>query len=307
MNILITGGNGFIGTNFINLVKRVKPKWDITNIDCRTYASNKLHDNLNIDISDTKEVNILTTEKYDYIVNFAAESHVDNSIEDPNIFGTTNIIGTMNMLNLALKNNARYLQVSTDEVYGSLTLDESPFTEEHQICPRSPYSASKASADHFVMAYSETYGLDTVITRCSNNYGEWQHQEKLIPKIINNALNNKKIPVYGDGKNIRDWIHVEDHCKGILKVLELGKTGNTYNIGTDNEMTNNDIVKVILEKMNKPLSLIKYVEDRKGHDFRYAIDSSKIENELGWKPKIKFEDGINETINWFLKDVTRND
>lgn len=302
MNILITGGNGFIGTNFIDLIKQERPKWDITNVDCRTYASNKLHDNLNIDISDVKEVNILT-DKYDYIVNFAAESHVDNSIENPNIFGTTNVIGTMNMLNLALKNSARYLQVSTDEVYGSLGLEEDSFTEDNHIRPNSPYSASKASADMFVRSYVETFGLDAVITRCSNNYGEWQHDEKLIPKIISNAMLNKKIPVYGDGKNIRDWIHVLDHCKGILKVLELGKKGETYNIGTDNELTNNKIVETILNKMNKPLSLIEYVDDRLGHDFRYSINSNKIKSELGWEPTIKFEDGIESTIKWFMEKL----
>lgn len=236
----------------------------------------------------------------DYIVHFAAESHVDRSIEDPQIFIKTNIIGTQVLLDAAKKHNIKkYLQVSTDEVYGSLG-PEGYFTEETPLQANSPYSASKAGADLMVRAYGETFGLPINITRCSNNYGPYQFPEKLIPLMISNALEDKELPIYGDGKNIRDWLHVYDHCSAIDLVLHKGKLGEVYNIGGHNEKRNIEIVKLILKELNKPESLIKFVKDRLGHDRRYAIDSTKITEELGWKPKYTFETGIIETINWYL-------
>jgi dTDP-glucose 4,6-dehydratase len=251
------------------------------------------------DIQDEELVDSLVSD-VDYIVHFAAESHVDRSIEDPQIFIKTNIIGTQVLLDAAKKHNIKkYLQVSTDEVYGSLG-PEGYFTEETPLQANSPYSASKAGADLMVRAYGETFGLPINITRCSNNYGPYQFPEKLIPLMISNALEDKELPIYGDGKNIRDWLHVYDHCSAIDLVLHKGKLGEVYNIGGHNEKQNIEIVKLILKELNKPESLIKFVKDRLGHDRRYAIDSSKISKELGWKPKYTFETGIVETINWYL-------
>jgi len=239
---------------------------------------------------------------FDYVINFAAESHVDNSIYNPKIFIDTNIIGTYTLLeNSKNFNIKKFIQISTDEVYGSLG-STGYFTEETPILPNSSYSASKASADLLVQSYYKTYGLPINITRCTNNYGQYQHPEKLIPKIITNALQNKEIPVYGDGQNIRDWIHVWDHCKAIDKVLHDGIIGEVYNLGSNNEKTNINIVNIILNYLNKPYDLIKYVEDRKGHDKRYAIDNSKIRNELYWEPIIDFEAGIKKTIDWYINN-----
>ena len=252
------------------------------------------------DIRDSKLVDEIIRDGVDYIVNFAAESHVDRSIEDPEIFIKSNILGTQVLLDAAKKYNIKkYLQVSTDEVYGSLG-PEGYFTEETPLQANSPYSASKAGADLMVRAYGNTFNLPINITRCSNNYGPYQFPEKLIPLMISNALEDKKLPIYGDGKNIRDWLHVYDHCSAIDLVLHKGKLGEVYNIGGHNEKQNIEIVKLILKALDKPESLIEFVTDRLGHDKRYAIDSSKIVNELGWSPKYTFETGIVETINWYL-------
>ena len=284
--VLITGGAGFIGSNFVKYMLEKYPDYEIVNLDALTYCGN-----LENIVKDT-----------DYIVHFAAESHVDRSIEDPQIFIKTNIIGTQVLLDAAKKHNIKkFLQVSTDEVYGSLG-KEGYFTEESPLQANSPYSASKAGADLMVRAYGETFGLPINITRCSNNYGPYQFPEKLIPLMISNALEDKELPVYGDGKNIRDWLHVYDHCTAIDLVLHKGKLGEVYNIGGHNEKENIEIVKLILKELGKSESLIKFVKDRLGHDRRYAIDSTKITEELGWKPKYTFETGIIETINWYLNN-----
>ncbi len=285
------------------------------NIDKLTYAGNlnnlKLIVNnpnykfYKIDIANKKEIsNIFNNEKIDYVINFAAETHVDRSIENPEEFINTNILGTYTLLetirnNNKIKNIKKYIQVSTDEVYGSLG-NMGYFTEQTNLAPNSPYSASKASSDMIVRAYYKTYGIPTNITRCSNNYGSYQFPEKLIPLIIINALNNKDLPVYGNGLNIRDWIYVKDHCIAIDLVLHNGKLGEIYNIGAGNEITNIKIVKTILNILGKPESLIKYVKDRKGHDQRYAINASKIMNKLGWRPLHNFEKCIQETIQWYI-------
>jgi len=315
MKILITGGAGFIGANFIHYMLEKYPDYNIINLDLLTYCGNleNLKDTENNpnyqfikgDIADSQLVDkIILENKVDYIVNFAAESHVDRSIEDPKIFLESNIIGTHNLLEIAKKYHQKgqikkYLQISTDEVYGTLG-KTGYFTEKTPLAPNSPYSASKAGADFIVRAYNETFNLPINITRCSNNYGPYQFPEKLIPLMINNVLNNKKLPVYGDGKNIRDWLHVYDHCSAIDLVLHNGKIGEVYNIGGNNEKENIEIVKLILKFLEKSEDLIEYVEDRLGHDRRYAIDSTKIQEELGWKPKYTFEVGIKETIEWYL-------
>ena len=307
--VLITGGAGFIGSNFVKYMLEKYPDYEIINLDVLTYCGNlenleDIEDNPNYrfvkgDIQDAELVDGLVKD-VDYIVHFAAESHVDRSIEDPQIFIKTNVIGTQVLLDSAKKHNiVKFLQVSTDEVYGSLGR-EGYFTEESPLQANSPYSASKAGADLMVRAYGETFGLPINITRCSNNYGPYQFPEKLIPLMISNALEDKELPVYGDGKNIRDWLHVYDHCTAIDLVLHNGKLGEVYNIGGHNEKENIEIVKLILKELNKPESLIKFVKDRLGHDRRYAIDSSKITEELGWKPKYTFETGIVETIQWYL-------
>lgn len=309
--LLITGGAGFIGSNFVKYMLNKYPDYEIINLDALTYCGNlenlsDIESNPNYrfikgDIGDIELVKKITKD-VDYIINFAAESHVDRSIEDPEIFIKSNILGTQVLLDAARRTNIKkYLQVSTDEVYGSLG-KTGYFTENTPLSANSPYSASKAGADLMVRAYHNTFKLPTNITRCSNNYGPYQFPEKLIPLMISNALENKSLPVYGDGKNVRDWLHVYDHCNAIDLVLHEGKMGEVYNIGGNNEKQNIEIVKLILEKLGKPETLIEYVKDRPGHDQRYAIDSSKIQKELGWKPKYTFETGITETIEWYINN-----
>lgn len=313
MNLLVTGGAGFIGSNFVRYMLNKYPEYKIVNYDLLTYAGN-LENLKDIqehpryvfvkgDIRNDQLVDyIVKSHHIDVIVNFAAESHVDRSISDPNVFVKTNVLGTQVLLDVARANNIqKYVQISTDEVYGSLG-DTGYFTEETPLAPNSPYSASKASADLLVRAYHETYGLDVNITRCSNNYGPYHFPEKLIPLMITNALEGKELPIYGDGQNIRDWLHVKDHCAAIDLVIHKGKRGEVYNIGGHNERTNNEIVHLIVEKLGVSKSLIKYVADRPGHDRRYAIDSTKIMTELGWKPQYTFERGIEETIQWYINN-----
>lgn len=309
--MLITGGAGFIGSNFIHYMMAHHPDYRIINVDKLTYAGNlenlkDIEANSNYtfvkaDICDVDAIDgILSTYKANYIINFAAESHVDRSIEDPSIFLKTNILGTQVLLDVARKYGVKkFVQISTDEVYGSLG-PTGYFTEDTPLSPNSPYSASKASADMLVMAYYRTYGLPVNITRCSNNYGPYQFPEKLIPLFITNALSDKELPLYGDGKNIRDWIYVEDHCSAVDMVLHKGVEGEVYNIGGRSEKANIEITELILDYLGKPHTLIKYVKDRLGHDRRYAIDCSKIERELGWKPTYSFEDGMKKTIRWYI-------
>jgi dTDP-glucose 4,6-dehydratase len=311
MKLLITGGAGFIGSNFVRYMVNKYPNYQIVNLDLLTYAGNleNLKDIENAsnykfvrgDIADREFIGqLFQDEKFDYVINFAAESHVDRSITDPGIFVQTNIQGTLALLDAAKTIGVKkYLQVSTDEVYGTLG-ETGYFTEETSLAANSPYSASKAGADLLVRAYNETFGLPVNITRCSNNYGPFHFPEKLIPLMIINALNDKELPVYGDGLNVRDWLHVEDHCQAIDLVLHNGRNGEVYNVGGNNERTNIDIVKTILKALNKPESLIKYVKDRPGHDRRYAIDATKLRTELGWTPKYTFETGIEQTIKWYL-------
>lgn len=312
--ILVTGGCGFIGSNFILYEIKNHPNDKIINIDSLTYAgnlenlkdieSNPSYTFYNIDITDEGPIDsVISKEKPDIIVNFAAETHVDRSIANPTPFIKTNVMGTVNLLSSALKNNVkRFHQVSTDEVYGDLPLTDKEllFKEDSPIKPSSPYSASKASADFMVMAFLRTYGLGVSISRCSNNYGPYQFPEKLIPLIIKNALNDESIPVYGEGKNIRDWLYVEDHASAIDTIIRSSKDGSIYNVGGNNERENIEIVKTILDILEKPYSLIRFVEDRKGHDLRYAIDSSKLQEELKWKPKTSFKEGIERTVKWYL-------
>ncbi len=311
MKLLVTGGAGFIGSNFVRYMVNKYPNYQIVNLDLLTYAGNleNLKDIENApnykfvrgDIADREFINgLFQKEKFDYVLNFAAESHVDRSITDPGIFVQTNIQGTLALLDAA-KTFAvtKYLQVSTDEVYGTLG-ETGYFTEETPLAANSPYSASKAGADLLVRAYHETFGLPVNITRCSNNYGPFHFPEKLIPLMIINALNDKELPIYGDGLNIRDWLHVEDHCQAIDLVLHNGRNGEVYNVGGNNERTNIEIVKTILTQLNKPESLMKFVKDRPGHDRRYAIDATKLRTELGWSPKYNFETGIKQTIDWYL-------
>ncbi|MBQ1476823.1 MAG: dTDP-glucose 4,6-dehydratase [Erysipelotrichaceae bacterium] len=314
MNILVTGGAGFIGSNFIFHMRKAHPDYRIVCLDKLTYAGNlsTLEPVLNdpqfrfcrTDICDREAVyQIFEEERPDIVVNFAAESHVDRSIEDPGIFLQTNIIGTSVMMDASRKYGVkRYHQVSTDEVYGDLPLDRPDlfFTEETPIHTSSPYSSSKAGADLLVLAYYRTYGLPVTISRCSNNYGPYHFPEKLIPLMVINALHDKPLPVYGEGINVRDWLYVEDHCKAIDLIIHKGRVGEVYNVGGHNEMRNIDIVKLICRQLGKPESLITYVTDRKGHDMRYAIDPAKIHRELGWLPETKFEDGIKKTIQWYL-------
>lgn len=308
--ILVTGGAGFIGSNFIKYMLSEHPDYQIINYDSLTYAGNlenlaDIQDNLNYsfikgNIRDKELVDKTFTSGLDFVINFAAESHVDRSIEGPEIFVLTNILGTQALLDAAWKHGVdKFLQVSTDEVYGSLG-PTGYFTEETPLAPNSPYSASKTGADLMVRAYHETFGLPVNITRCSNNYGSYQFPEKLIPLMIGNALEDKALPVYGDGLNVRDWLHVMDHCRAIDMVMHKGIDGEVYNIGGNNEKANIEIVKLILQELGKPESLITYVKDRPGHDRRYAIDSSKIQRELGWAPEYTFEAGMKETIRWYL-------
>ena len=314
MKIIVTGGAGFIGSNFVFHMLNKHPDYDIICLDKLTYAGNlstlaSVMDNphfkfVKLDICDRESVYKLFEEEHpDIVVNFAAESHVDRSIENPEIFLQTNIIGTATLMDACRKNGIkRYHQVSTDEVYGDLPLDRPDlfFTENTPIHTSSPYSSSKAGADLLVLAYHRTYGLPVTISRCSNSYGPYHFPEKLIPLMIINALHDKPLPVYGEGKNVRDWLYVEDHCKAIDLIIHKGKVGEVYNVGGHNEKTNIEIVKIICKELGKPESLITHVEDRKGHDMRYAIDPTKIHNELGWLPETKFEDGIKKTIKWYL-------
>lgn len=311
MNLIVTGGAGFIGSNYVHYVLENHPDYKVVNLDLLTYAGNihnldDVMDNPNHvfvqgNITNKELVRHLIQEhEIDAIVNFAAESHVDRSILNPSIFVETNIQGTLALLDVAKEMNlTKYLQVSTDEVYGSLGA-EGYFTEETPLAPNSPYSASKTGADLLVRAYFETYGMNVNITRCSNNYGPYHFPEKLIPLMITNGVDGKNLPIYGNGENIRDWLHVQDHCQAIDLVLHKGVKGEVYNVGGHNERTNNQIVDIIIEKLNLSPDLKKYVEDRLGHDLRYAIDPTKLETELGWKPKYTFETGIIETIDWYL-------
>lgn len=327
-NVLVTGGAGFIGSNFVKMMVEKYPDYNIINLDALTYAGNL--ENLSdidtasnytfvkADVRDREVIEqIFKTQNIDMVVNFAAESHVDRSIEEPEVFFTTNIIGTQVLLDAAkkywkinpddkyckeYKKGVKFLQVSTDEVYGALG-ETGMFVETMPLMPNSPYSASKASADMIVRAYNETFGLPMNITRCSNNYGPYQFPEKLIPLMINNCLKEKDLPVYGDGMQVRDWLHVSDHCTAIDTVLHKGKDGEVYNVGGNNEKANIEIVKLLIQTLGKSEDLIKYVKDRPGHDRRYAIDNTKITTELGWEPSYTFEQGIQETIEWYLDNT----
>lgn len=315
MKIIVTGGAGFIGGNFVHYMLEKHPDDQIICLDALTYAGNMEtladvvdHPQFTFvkeDIANRSAVyNLFAAEKPDIVVNFAAESHVDRSIENPEIFLRTNIIGTSVLLDACRKYGIkRYHQVSTDEVYGDLPLDRPDlfFTEQTNLHTSSPYSASKASADLLVQAYHRTYGVPVTISRCSNNYGPYHFPEKLIPLMIANALADKKLPVYGTGENVRDWLYVEDHCHAIDLILRNGQVGEVYNIGGHNERTNLEVVKTILKELDKPESLIEYVEDRKGHDRRYAIDPTKIHKELGWLPETTFDEGIKRTVKWYLE------
>lgn len=312
MKFLITGGAGFIGGNFVHYMVKKHPEDSIMVLDKLTYAGNmetieKVMDKISFikaDIADRRIIYELFEDyQPDIVINFAAESHVDRSIENPEIFLVTNVLGTQVLLDACLKYGVqRYHQISTDEVYGDLPLDRPDllFTEKTPIHTSSPYSASKASADLLVQAYYRTFGLPVTISRCSNNYGPYHFPEKLIPLMIVNALHNKSLPVYGNGLNVRDWIYVEDHCKAIDLIVRKGREGEVYNVGGHSERTNIDIVKTILKLLDKPESLITYVPDRKGHDMRYAIETKKIYDELGWQPEINFDEGINKTVEWYL-------
>ena len=316
MKIIITGGAGFIGGNFVHYMLNKYPNDQFICLDLLTYAGNLAtieqvmdKDNFKFikgDIADRKLVyEIFESENPDIIVNFAAESHVDRSIENPEVFLQTNVIGTSVMLDACRKYGiTRYHQVSTDEVYGDLPLDRPDlfFTEETPIHTSSPYSASKASADLLVQAYHRTFDVPITISRCSNNYGPYHYPEKLIPLMIKNALEDKSLPVYGKGENVRDWLYVEDHCVAIDLIIRKGKVGEVYNIGGHNEKTNLEVVKIILKELNKPESLITYVADRLGHDLRYAIDPTKMQQQLNWQPTTTFEEGIKKTIKWYLEN-----
>mgnify|MGYP000903472245 FL=1 len=316
MTILVTGGAGFIGGNFVKYMLNRYPDYKIICLDALTYAGNletlaDVMDNpqfkfIKGNIADQKVIfSLFEQEKPDIVVNFAAESHVDRSIENPKLFLETNIIGTQVLMDACRKYGIkRFHQVSTDEVYGDLPLDRPDlfFTEETPIHTSSPYSASKASADLLVLAYHRTFKLPITISRCSNNYGPYHFPEKLIPLMITRALADQQLPVYGKGENVRDWLYVEDHCSAIDLIIHKGREGEIYNVGGHNERTNLEVVKTILKALNKPESLITFVKDRPGHDMRYAIDPTKIHNELGWLPKTKFDDGIKQTVEWYLNN-----
>jgi len=312
MKILVTGGCGFIGSNFVRYMLKGYPNYSILNVDKLTYAGNleNLADLtsspryrfIRTDIAEAVQMEAIIREGVDAIVNFAAESHVDRSIEDPGAFMKTNVFGTFVLLEAVRKvfpkQKIRIVHISTDEVYGSLG-ERGAFTEENPLAPNSPYSASKTAADMLVRAYHHTYGLPTSITRCSNNYGPYQFPEKLIPLLISNAIEDKELPIYGDGMNVRDWIYVEDHCRALDAVLHHGKEGEVYNIGGQSEKPNLEVVKAVLDQLDKPHSLIRFVKDRPGHDRRYAMDFSKIERELGWNPTFSFEEGVRLTVEWY--------
>lgn len=311
MNLLITGGAGFIGSNFVHYMRKHYPAYRIVNVDALTYAGNL--DNLagigeqdgyrfiRADIADRGAMEPVFRKGVDIVVNFAAESHVDRSIQEPELFVRSNVLGTQTLLDLSRQYGVRkFVQISTDEVYGTLG-PEGLFTEETPLAPNSPYSASKAGADLLVRAYHETFGLPVNITRCTNNYGPYQFPEKLIPLMIQRALAGEPLPVYGDGLNVRDWLYVEDHCQAIDLVIHKGRDGEIYNIGGCNERTNLQVVGTILQELGRPESLITFVEDRLGHDRRYAMDATKIRSELGWQPKHDYESGIRATIRWYLE------
>lgn len=315
MKLLVTGGAGFIGSNFIRYVFDTRSNWHVVNFDKLTYAGNL--ENLagitsnpvcsarysfaNGDIADRELVNrIFEVEHPDVIVNFAAESHVDRSILDPAPFIETNVEGTQVLLEAARRHGVgRFIQISTDEVYGSLGPNDPPFTEESPLAPNSPYSASKAAADLMARAYHKTYGVPVIITRCTNNYGPYQYPEKFIPVMILNALQNKPLPIYGDGQNIRDWIHVEDHCRAIALLIERGRVGEVYNIGASCEWRNIDLARAVLKATGRPESLIQFVPDRLGHDRRYAINACKLKNEIGWNPRYSLGDMLAKVVNWY--------
>lgn len=315
MKLLITGGAGFIGSNFVRLIL-TESDWEVVNLDKLTYAGNlenlaDIKDNprysfIRGDIADAKQIEeIFKQQNFNAVINFAAESHVDRSIQDASPFIITNIMGTQVLLDASRKYGIeKFVQVSTDEVYGSLNMDDPEFTEETPLAPNSPYSASKASADLLCRAYFKTYGLPVIVTRCSNNFGPYQFPEKLIPLVITNALENKPIPVYGDGMNVRDWIYVLDHCQGLKLAIEKGVPGEIYNIGGGAQIPNIELVKKIIEITSKSESLITYVKDRPGHDRRYAINPQKIQKELGWKLSFDFDEDLTNTVNWYIQNKT---
>ena len=320
--IMITGGCGFIGGNLVNYLHKTHPEWRIINVDSLTYAANPFYISVNLssarlnnykmivmDICSPDIDKVFEEEGITDVIHLAAESHVDNSIENPSLFAQVNILGTLNLLNAAVKHwkddysKHRFHLVSTDEVYGALKLGEPAFKETNKYFPHSPYSASKASADHFVRAYHDTYGLNITISNCSNNYGPNQHREKLIPKTISRIIKGEKVPIYGDGTNVRDWLFVRDHCTAIENIFLNGKNGETYNVGGNCEKNNLEIVAAICKCIStnpNPDDVITFVPDRKGHDFRYAIDNTKIKTELGWVPQTSFEEGMKKTVDWYI-------
>ena len=311
MNVLVTGGCGFIGSNLVKYLRKHRPSWRVVNLDKLTYAGNLEnladleedpgHRFVRCDISDREaDQRVVRSQRIDAIIHLAAESHVDRSILGPEVFIQSNVLGTQALLDVSLENGVqRFVMVSTDEVYGSLG-PSGRFTETSPLAPSSPYSASKASADLLALAYQKTFGIDVVVTRCSNNYGPYQFPEKLIPLMVVNALHDRPLPVYGDGGNVRDWLHVSDHCEALLLALERGRAGETYNVGGGAEMKNIEIVKRILALLNKPETLIRFVTDRPGHDRRYAIDAAKIASQLGWSPAHTFDLGLEQTVRWYV-------